>query len=571
MSQAQPSTPATSSGNPWSRIVRITRPVFLSEVRWQAIGWLVLLLLLLLSVTRLNVVNNYVGGDFMTAISERNGPKYREMALKYLLVFAASTLVAVFAKFSEERLGILWRSWLTGHLLDKYLANRNYHRLITRPDIDNPDQRITEDVKTFTTITLSFLLMLLNATITAVAFSVVMWKLSPLLLGVTVGYATLGSLLTIFVGRKLIGLNNMQLKREATFRYELIHVREYADSIALLRGEKKQRARLGLRLQELVDNFRKIVSVNRNLGFFTISYNYLIQIIPVLLVAPRYIRGEAEFGIISQSMQAFAQLIGAFSLIVTQFAQISSFAAVVNRMGAIWSALEEEPAPAASKIEVEVDDTRVAYDRLTLRMAKDNKILLRELTLEVPMGRRLLILGPDGIGKSALSRATAGIWSQGEGRIIRPGQENILFIPQRPYTALGTLRDQFFDADYLGPDADERLVAALCQVAFGPILDRVGGLDVERDWANLLTVGEQQLLGIARLLIARPRFAFLDRATNALSPSRVRHVYEVLSQTSISYITVGDQPILRDYHDQILELQEEGHWTTGPAREPAAA
>jgi putative ATP-binding cassette transporter len=240
-------------------------------------------------------------------------------------------------------------------------------------------------------------------------------------------------------------------------------------------------------------------------------------------------------------------------------------------MGAIWEVLEEPPAPAASKIEIVHDDTRLAYDRLSLRLAKDNKVLLHDLSIEVPQGRRLLILGPDGIGKSALSRATAGIWSDGEGRIIRPSQEKILFMPQRPYTALGTLRDQFFDADYLGPDADERLVAALSQVAFGPILDRVGGLDVERDWVNLLTVGEQQLLGIARLLIACPRFAFLDRATNALSPSRVKYVYEILSQTSISYISVGDQPILRDYHDMVLEIQDDGRWTTGPAREPAVA
>lgn len=572
MSQS-PTTPppAPRPSGPWSRIVRITRPIFVSEMKWRALGWLGLLLVLLLSVTRLNVVNNYVGGDFMTAISERNPSKYREMAIKYLLVFAASTAVAVFAKFSEERLGILWRGWLTGHLLDKYLANRNYHRLMNRPEIDNPDQRITEDVKTFTTTTLSFLLMLLNATITACAFSFVTWKLSPLLLGVAVGYAIVGSLLTMLVGRRLIGLNNRQLQREANFRYELIHVREYADSIALLRGEKKQRARLGKRLGELVDNFRNIVSVNRNLGFFTVGYNYLIQIIPVLIVAPQYIRGEAEFGVISQSMQAFAQIIGAFSLIVTQFAQISSFAAVVNRMGAIWEVLDEAPEPAASKIEIVHDDARLAYERLTLRAAKDNKVLIDELSVEVPLGRRLLILGPDGIGKSALARATAGIWTHGEGRIVRPGQDTILFIPQRPYTALGTLRDQFFDADYLGPDADERLVAALCQVAFGPILDRVGGLDVERDWANLLTVGEQQLLGIARLLIARPRFAFLDRATNALSPSRVKHVYEVLSATSISYVSVGDQPILRDYHDAALELRDEGKWTTGPAREPALA
>jgi putative ATP-binding cassette transporter len=566
-----PASPRPASQKPWSRIIRITRPLFYSEIRWRAIAWLVALVALVLGVVGLNVVNGYVNRDFMTAISERNLVAYKVEAFRYLMVFAASTAVAVFAKFCEERLGLLWRGWLTGHLIEKYLKNRAYHRLMGRADIDNPDQRMTEDVKTFTTTTLSFLLMLLNATITAIAFSRVIWLISPDLLGVAVGYAVVGSLLTIFVGRKLVGLNNLQLKKEANFRYELIHVREYADSIAILRGEKKQKARLFRRLNELVDNFRSIVSVNRNLGFFTIGYNYLLQVIPIFIVAPRYIRGEIEFGVITQSMQAFTAILGAFSLIVTQFTLISSFVAVVNRLGSIWDALEEVPPTQAVRLEIIYDETRVAYEGVTLRSPKTDKILIDHLDLDVPLGRRLLILGPDGIGKTSLGRATVGIWENGEGRIIRPSPENILFVPQRPYTALGTLRDQFFEGDNLGHDADERLIAMLTQLAFGPILDRVGGLDVERDWANILTVGEQQLLGIARLLISQPRFAFIDRATNALSTARARHVYELLSHTSITYISVGDQAYLRDFHDNVMELQEDGKWTYGPAREQTAA
>ena len=557
--------------NPWTRIIRITRPVFTSEIRWYAIGWLVALLALVLGVVGLNVVNGYANRDFMNAITERNWAKYREKSINYLMVFAASTVVAVLAKFCEERLGILWRGWLTNHLIERYLSNRTYHRLMARNDIDNPDQRMTEDVKTFTTMTLSFLLMILNATITAAAFSRVIWLISPDLLGVAVGYAVVGSLLTMFVGRKLVGLNNLQLRKEANFRYELIHVREYADSIAILRGERKQQARLVRRLNELVDNFRSIVSVNRNLGFFTISYNYLIQVLPIFIVAPRFLRAEIEFGVVTQAALAFTAILGAFSLIVTQFAQISSFAAVVNRLGSIWEALDEPPAIQALKIEISYDDSKVAYQGLTLRSTKGDKVLVDHLDLEIPLGRRLLILGPDGIGKTSLVRATVGIWEVGEGRIIRPNPENILFVPQRPYTALGTLRDQFSEADCFGPDADERLISVLTQLAFGPILDRVGGLDVERDWANILTVGEQQLLGIARLLISQPRFAFLDRATNALSTARARHVYELLSHTSITYISVGDMVGLRDFHDNVMELQEDGQWTSGPAHTQEAA
>ncbi len=556
---------------PWTRVIRITRPLFFSEKRIPALLWLTTLLALVFSVIGLNVVNSYVGRDFMTSISERNPARYGALAVRYLLVFAASTVVAVSVKFCEERLGLLWRGWLTAHLVDRYLAGRAYFRLMSRGDIDNPDQRMSEDVKNFTTQTLSFLLLFLNASITSVFFAGVLWGIKPLLLGVAVGYAVCGSLLTMLVGRKLVGLNNQQLKKEADFRYELIHVREYADSIVLLRGERKQRGRLMLRLEILVDNFRAIVSVNRNLGLFTTGYNYLIQLLPVLIVAPSYIRGEVEFGVVTQATMAFTTILGAFSLIITQFAAISTFAAVVNRLGAIWEALDETPAPALQTIEVVHDENRIAYEGLTLRVPKDNKVLISDLNVEVPLGRRLLILGPDGIGKGALGRATMGIWQSGEGRIVRPPHENILFLPQRPYTAQGTLRDQFFDADYVGVDADEKLISVLCEVTFGPILDRVGGLDVERDWANMLTVGEQQLLGVARLIIANPRFAFLDRATSALSVSRVKHIYQLLSGTSITYITVGEQDMLRGYHDNVLELQEEGRWTTGPARVPNLA
>ncbi len=357
------------------RFVRVVKSFLSSEVRWHALGLFAVLIGFLFVISGLNVVNSYVGRDFMTAISTRDRAGFVRLAFLYVGVFAASTVVAVFQRFAEERLGLLWRAWLTGRLITFYLAGRTYYWLKEAGTVDNPDQRIAEDVRAFTATTLSFTLIFLNGTFTVVAFSGVLWKISRLLFVVAVGYAALGSLMTILLGRPLVGLNYRQLDREANLRSALNHVHEHAESVALLRWEGQLTARLHRRLGDVVDNFRRITSVNRNLGFFTTGYNYLIQIIPALIVAPLYIRREVEFGVVTQSAMAFSQLLGAFSLIINQFQSISSFAAVVARVDALGEAVEHTTAPDLSAIETAEDPDRLAFERLTLR-APDSRARL---------------------------------------------------------------------------------------------------------------------------------------------------------------------------------------------------
>jgi putative ATP-binding cassette transporter len=502
----------------WSRWLAITTPFFTSAQRRTALAKLSLLLALLIAVSALNVVNSYVGRDFITAISDRHAARYVHYAWLYLGVFAAQTVVAVYARFAEQRLGLAWRQWLTQHLIDRYLSDTAFNRINAREDIDNPDQRITDDVKTFTTTSLSFVLILLNTVITIIAFSGVLWSITPWLFATAVGYAALGSLLTVAVGRRLVGLNMLQLKKEADLRYELIRVREHAEPVAMLRCERKEESRLLQRLQAVVDNFYAIVVVNRNLGFFTNGYNYLIQIIPVLIVAPLYVRGQVEFGVVTQSMMAFSTILGAFSIVVVQFQQITEFAAVVTRLGMLWDALHE--GPAGPVIEAPAGTDRVAYEGLTLRRPKDDRVLVEGLTLEVPHGRRLLIRGPNEAAAGALLRATAGLWRWGEGRIVRPPRDEVFFVPQHTFTALGTLRDQLVMNDH--PLGDDRTLAVLREVGLGPLVAQVGGLDVARNWSVALSERERQTLAFARLLLAAPRFAFLDHATDALDPGRRR-------------------------------------------------
>jgi vitamin B12/bleomycin/antimicrobial peptide transport system ATP-binding/permease protein len=321
------------------RFVRTVRIFFQSENGWKAKLIFTALVVLLLAANALNVANSFVGRNFMTAIADRDMSGFIRQAFIYVGVFAALTLVAVISRFGEERLGLLWRDTMTRGIVRQYLADRNYHSLKASGAVANPDQRISEDVRAFTVTTLSFVLMALNSVFTIVAFSEVLWTISPLLFSVAVLYAAGGSLFTFWLGRPLIKLNYDQLDKEASFRSELIHVRDNAEAIMQARDEESQTARLMSRLDDVVANFRKITSVNRNVGFFTTGYNWMIQIIPALIIAPAFVEGKIEFGVITQSAIAFTTLVAAFSLIVTQFQSLSSFAAVIARLSALAEAI----------------------------------------------------------------------------------------------------------------------------------------------------------------------------------------------------------------------------------------
>lgn len=334
-----------TAGNVWRRFVMLGRPFFQSERRWRAIGLLGLLVLLMFAVSGMNVLNSFFGRDFITAVSERHLGQFYWCAALYAGGFLMATVVAVFYRFTEERLGLMWRQWLTRHLTDRYLSNGTCARINRRGDIDNPDQRIAEDLRNVTTNSLSLLLILFNSTLTLIAFAGILWSINPWLFVVGAAYAGCGSVITILIGRRLLHLNIIQLRKEADLRYELIQAREHcgrnSDCGSSWAG------RVGGRIGGVVDNMRRIIGVNRNLGFFTTGYNYMIQIIPVLIVAPLYIRGEIEFGQVTQAAMAFSHVLGAFSLIIVEFGRITTFAAEMSRLGTLCDALDEQPRPEA--------------------------------------------------------------------------------------------------------------------------------------------------------------------------------------------------------------------------------
>jgi vitamin B12/bleomycin/antimicrobial peptide transport system ATP-binding/permease protein len=308
-----------------------------------------------------------------------------------------------------------------------------------------------------------------------VAFSGVLWSISPLLFTVAVLYAGCGSYITIVLGRPLITLNYDQLDKEASFRSGLIHVRENAESIMLAHREGRQTARLLHRLEELVANFRKIISINRNVGFFATGYNWLIQIIPALIIAPAFINGDIAFGVITQSAMAFTTLVGAFSLIITQYQSISNFAAVVERLRSLIEALEKSPTNTGAVIEIVKAEGRLAYEQLTLLSSTNGSPLLKDLSISIPFGTRVLLTGSNQAARALLFAATAGVSTPGAGRIILPGDDDILFLPQRPYLPPCTLRQVLEPDVHPGEISDDRIFGLLRQLNLEPVLTRAGG------------------------------------------------------------------------------------------------
>ena len=544
----------------WKRLRGVLRTVVRSDQGPKAVMFAVTLIILMFAINGLNVVNSFVGRYFMSAIENRNEAMFQKQALYYVGVFLASTVVLVFYRFTEERLGILWREQLTRRLTDAYMKDRTYYRLDSATGVANPDQRISEDVRAFTTTTLSFVLLIVNGTLTALSFSGVLWTISPQLFGVAVAYAAVGSVLTIYLGKPLIRLNYDQLDMEADFRSDLIHVRENSESIALAHREGRFKARLNKRLDALATNFRRLIRINRNLGFFTNGYNYFIQIIPALMIAPLFISGHKEFGVITQSTMAFATLVGAFSLIVTQFQSISAFTAVVARLHTLSDAIEKTQRTALCMIEVEESPDRVVYENVTIHSADWSRLLISELNMEITRGSRWLVVGKDDAPKVALFRATAGVWSCGDGRIIRPNLDDILFLPERPYIPPGTLREALLRTGMELITPDSEIMEVLEKLGLSDVVTHANGLDTSQDWDDLLSIGEQHLLSVSRIFLAKPAFVFLDRPGSALAKNQIASILDMLKEQGTGVVILSKNGESRLRYDAVLEIMPNGAW-----------
>ncbi len=526
--------------------------------------WLAALLGLCCAVGVVQVFLSYAMRDFVTALAQRDHANWMRGIWKFIIVCFISVPVGVFYRYAQERLSLAWRRWLTQHLIKRYFFNRAYYRIRSSESVDNPDQRITEDVKLFTTGVLNFFLVIVNSLVTLVGFLAVLWAVSGQLVGVLLLYAAVGTVVSMMFGRRLVGLYFNQYQKEATFRYGLVRIRENAESIAFFRGEKREHRDLITRLNDALENSAWIIGWTRNLGFFANGYNYLALIIPGLIVGPMFMRGAVEFGVVTQAESAFAAVLAALSIIIAQIEGLSSFSAGVRRLGDLWDNLDEFDAEdarelAEAKSGQPAEAHQLCLDDVTVRTPSGDKTLAQHLTFTLPRQGSLLIMGESGSGKSSLLRTIAGLWQTGSGTIARPAHQHLIFLPQKPYMVPGNLRAQLMYP--LGEeDADDTAIAAIVQqVNLADIFQRVGGdLSKVVDWTNVLSLGEQQRVAFARLFLKKPTIAFLDEATSALDEENERFLYEKLRASKIAYVSIGHRSTLKAYHDTLLMLKSDG-------------
>ena len=550
----------------WKQFLNVAKPYWLGDQKKTAWFLLLLLIGLMLVETKLAVMLNDQTGEMTSALAARNGDRFWTSVRACLIVLAFAIPVYAFYYYMRDRFANQWRRWLTGRFLDGYLKGRQYYALGSDSGIDNPDQRISEDINTFTGRSIHFLLIFLGSIMQLVAFSTVLWSISKLLVGVLAVYAVVGTVVALYVfGTPLIHLNFWQLRREADFRFSLMRLRENAESIAFYRGEAQERAHIDGKLDAVIRNFATLIRKQCSLNLFQRTFSQLTLVLPFVILAQGVLSGELEVGRAVQAAGAFTAVLTAVGVIVDNFESLSRFVAGIDRLQALSRLMlpDAQPKQADGDKRPRIamrPGAHLALEALTLHPPQSDRVLIKELNLILKPGDALLITGESGCGKSSLLRAIAGLWNTGSGVVQHPPLDSCFFLPQQPYLQAGTLRSQLLYPSAKSHLDDTQLLEILKQVHLPRLAERVGGLDAVQDWEKLLSVGEQQRLAFARVLVHAPKIVILDEATSALDSGNEASLYARLRESGTTLISIAHRPAVLRHHTHVLHLLGDGAW-----------
>ena len=562
-------------------IWRLASPYFRSEDKWPGRTLLAAVIAIELAIVGINVLLNSWNNTFYNALQDRNWDAFVYQLGYFCILATAYIFLAVYQLYLNQWLQIRWRRWLTQTYLEKWLAGPNHYRMQLLGDAaDNPDQRIAEDVRDFIdagasgTGILPIGLSLLNATVTLASFAIILWNLSataPLhvfgisldipgyLLWAALIYAILGTVFTHLIGRALIALNYQQQRYEADFRFNLVRVRENSEQIALLRGEQAERHRLLLRFGNVVSNWMAIMTRQKKLTFLTAGYSQAAVVFPYIMVSPAYFAGKVQLGGLMQTANAFGQVQSALSVFVNIYRQLAEWRAVVDRLSGFDESIATARDAAVKPPVIAVaptDATAVSFKDLLVRLP-NGVPLVNAADITLNLGERVLVSGPSGAGKSTLFRAVAGVWPFGEGTVTIPKSARMMILPQRPYFPIAPLAAAVAYPAEPG-DFDASKVAEVIKAVGLPKL--ASRIEEEAHWNRMLSLGEQQRLGIARALLYAPDFLFLDEATASLDEPSEAVLYQLLDQRlpKATIISIGHRATLAAFHRRRLTFTPAG-------------
>jgi len=554
---------------------RIASPYFRSEDKWAGRGLLAAVIAIELSLVAIDVLINQWNNRFYNALQDKDWERFVWEIGVFSVLASLAVVLSVYQLYLNQWLQIRWRSWMTRHYLSEWLEGPNHYRMQLQGDAaDNPDQRMTEDVKLFIERTMEIGVGLLSSIVSLASFVVILWGLSAaaplhlfgnelsipgyLVWGALI-YAVFGTLLTQWIGSPLVNLDFEQQQREADFRFNLVRTRENSEQIALMQGEPAERERLMHRFNRVIANWYGIMSRTKRLTFFTQSYAQAAVVFPYVLVAPAYFAGKVQLGGMMQTASAFDSVYKSLSFFVSVYRKLAEWRAVVARLDGFEMSIASSRHLAASPSSVRIaaaDGKAIELQQLLVRLPHGTPVVAAD-RVALRHGERTLISGPSGSGKSTLFRAIAGIWPFGDGAVTIPAGASLMMLPQRPYFPIGSLHAAVVYPAEAGAFDVERVKQALADAGLAALVPR---LHEEAHWNRMLSLGEQQRLGVARALLHAPTFLFLDEATASLDEPSEAALYSLLIDKlpATTLVSIGHRSTLEAFHQRKLAVVRDG-------------